>query len=323
MKLTFCIASLLLCSAVHADEPTYTGKDDCRFVNPSPEDFNKGEWNWEGACTDGYANGPGALIWTVKGTPHGGYEGSLVRGRAEGQGLLMFPEGDTLSGHFANGEAAGLVERKYKLRGTYRGEWRHGQPNGAGEWHYGLGLHFNGNFKDGEPVGEGVLTYPDKRSVTATFPNGTADVNTNAPRYALTKQGNTMSAADRYTIAYNLVIPADKSWNELTPEQQAQVKRPYAVLLKDDEPPYPVGGTKRMYNYFSEVVKRTDSDWHFTAYALIGTNGQVVGLNILEAPSPEMTQILKAVLVQQKFKPAKCSGEPCPMFYAMLVHGTP
>jgi hypothetical protein len=321
MKLTFCIAALLLGSVVHAEEPIYTGKDDCRFVNPSPEDFDKGEWNWEGACTDGYANGPGALIWTVKGKPHGGYEGTFVHGKAEGQGLLMFPQGDTLSGHFENGEAAGLVERKFKRRGTYRGEWRHGQPNGAGEWHYGLGLHFKGNFKDGEPLGQGVLTYPDGRSVTATFPDEKVEMNTNTPRYSLTKQGNTMSTADRHTIAYNFDVPADKSWDELTPEQKALVKRPYAVLLKDDEPPYPVGGSKRMYSYFSEVARRTDSNWYFVAYASIDASGQVVGLNILEAPSPEMTQILKAVLVQQKFKPAKCSGEPCPMLFALQVHG--
>jgi len=323
MKLTFGIAALLLGSAAHAEEPIYTGKDDCRFVNPSPEHFDKGEWHWDGACTDGYASGPGALIWNVNGKPHGGYEGSLVRGKAEGQGLLMFPEGDTLSGHFENGEAAGLVERKYKRQGTYRGEWHHGQANGAGEWHYGLGLHFKGNFKDGEPFGEGVLTYPDKRSVTAVFPDGKAETNPNARSYSLTKQGNTMSVADRYTVAYNFTMPADKSWDELTPEQKAEVKRPYVVLLKEDEPPYPVGGSKRMYNYFSEVAKRTDSDWHFEAYALIDASGHVAGLNILEAPSQEMTQILKAVLVQQKFKPAKCSGEPCPMFYALQVHGLP
>ncbi|MBX9700874.1 MAG: hypothetical protein K2X74_15660, partial [Acetobacteraceae bacterium] len=94
---------------------------------------------WSGACPEGPAEGTGRseMTWREGGTPRAMvYEGTLVRGKAEGQGVLTHLEdgrtvvierGEYRNDHFVQGRIEFLRNRI-----IYEGGWAPGGPHGRG-----------------------------------------------------------------------------------------------------------------------------------------------------------------------------------------------
>lgn len=61
------------------------------------------------------------------------YEGQVTKGTRNGQGQLVYPNGDVYKGAYKNGQRCGTGICKFGPTGAiYRGEWRDDKPHGNG-----------------------------------------------------------------------------------------------------------------------------------------------------------------------------------------------
>ena len=77
------------------------------------------------------------------------YTGSVVNHRMDGQGKLIYENGDTYKGSFVNGAFNGQGTFTSSIGWTYVGEFKNGQPDGKGTLTAKNGKVYRGNFKQG------------------------------------------------------------------------------------------------------------------------------------------------------------------------------
>jgi hypothetical protein len=105
-------------------QPGWSRTDEGCFVwNPKPQADET--VSWSGSCANGRASGSGTKAWTKNGIPGSRYTGAMRDGKEDGQGTLVYPNGN-----------------------SYEGEWRDGKPNGQGEF-TASGVTLDGTWKDG------------------------------------------------------------------------------------------------------------------------------------------------------------------------------
>ena len=77
------------------------------------------------------------------------YDGSLVRGKMNGQGTITFSNGDTYTGAFTNGAFNGKGTFQSKEGWVYEGDFVNGQAEGQGKLTTEQEVVYEGNFKQG------------------------------------------------------------------------------------------------------------------------------------------------------------------------------
>ena len=77
------------------------------------------------------------------------YDGSVVRGKMNGQGTVTFENGDTYKGNFVNGTFSGYGTFTAKAGWKYEGEFVNGQPEGQGTLTTEQNVVYKGTFKQG------------------------------------------------------------------------------------------------------------------------------------------------------------------------------
>ena len=77
------------------------------------------------------------------------YDGSLVRGKMNGQGTVTFSNGDTYTGEFSNGAFNGKGTYQAKAGWVYEGDFVNGQAEGKGKLTTEQEVVYEGDFKQG------------------------------------------------------------------------------------------------------------------------------------------------------------------------------
>ena len=77
------------------------------------------------------------------------YDGSLVRGKMNGQGTVTFANGDTYTGEFSNGAFNGKGTYQAKAGWVYEGDFVNGQAEGKGKLTTEQEVVYEGDFKQG------------------------------------------------------------------------------------------------------------------------------------------------------------------------------
>lgn len=77
------------------------------------------------------------------------YDGSLVRGKMNGQGTITFQNGDQYTGGFNNGAFNGKGTFQSKEGWTYEGDFVNGQAEGKGKLTTEQEVVYEGTFKQG------------------------------------------------------------------------------------------------------------------------------------------------------------------------------
>ena len=77
------------------------------------------------------------------------YDGSLVRGKMNGQGSITFENGDQYTGDFSNGAFNGKGTFQSKAGGKYEGNFVSGQAEGYGKLTTEQDVVYEGTFKQG------------------------------------------------------------------------------------------------------------------------------------------------------------------------------
>ena len=115
------------------------------------------------------------------------------------------------------------------------------------------------------------------------------------------------------------VIPFDKSYRELTVDQQRVLRQAYWEMGESDEPPYPVGGLKAIYEPITEGQQQLLVAGTFRADVEIDAQGNPAALTTYRSPNKAVTRFVSNVVLLTKFKPAICGGSPCKMSFPIHI----
>lgn len=345
---TYLALVVLLCSGfAAAAEPVYAGKEGCRVVQPPRMAGHTPDWN--GACKDGYASGPGALQWSKAGKETERYEGNLSKGMPDGAGIAQWADGSLHDGTYRNGQlhGAGVIvfADQGKLAGTfehgrvvgdvkffapggdrYEGGWQDsgnhaGGPEGSGTKVFVLGGSYRGQWHHGKPDGDGEILYPNGQALKGRF-NGS---------FLLTGKEAAPSSTQQYQVkhaeppvgshlaevaATGHFVPPEKSYAALTPDQQRLVKHAYPLLQEDDVPPYPALGHGELSRNLSNLIRQMDRLGEVLAIVSIDEQGVPQSVALLKMPSSQVGKLVASMLMLAKYTPGRCGGQPCAMAVA-------
>lgn len=115
-------------------------------------------------------------------------------------------------------------------------------------------------------------------------------------------------------------LPFDKRYHELTLEQQNLLKTQYERMSEADEPPYPANGLGPIYKFIAEGQQRLQVRGQLTMIVDVDARGQAKSVSVLQSPDPEMTNLVAAILVLEKYKPGMCAGTPCSMQFPFRMN---
>lgn len=317
--------------------------EECRVLHPVPPQGE--QLSWKGACRNGLADGPGEITVSSSGKPGVRYEVTLADGEIVGEGMMHFPDGQLYAGTFqkgrphgygffryANGSKykGGVVDGLPEGEGTwtsrdgsrYVGQWRAGKKEGKGRVDFALGGSYEGGWLDDGFYGAGVLTYAGsgrkvESKTGAEWALALARPVVAAPsdnRYGL-KENSLRTGTNIRRAAVHSAAPSDRSYADLTPEQQAIVRNAYAALAPGDEPPYPLNGPKELYTAIVKALGRVGDRSELTLLVRVGADGAAKSVSAVGSPTPELLQFAATAVMLQKYKPAVCDGTPCEMMY--------
>lgn len=351
MKNAACLFAMISLSTV-AFGGEFFGEPTCKVAKPLLGTDETVAWN--GPCKDGYAAGPGVLERMRKGvlisTPVARYEVTMDQGRIIGEGVIKYQNGDRYTGYIVDGLRHGKgytahangdqFEGDYQHdrrnghgvllrrdRGEYVGGWKDGRFHGIGTMTFALGGRYEGGWKAGKFDGKGVLTYAGSgHRLEGEFEDGRvrgkpAPAQLPDMHYAIKRDEPRIGS----NIASDVVtgfVPFNKSYAELTPEQQAAVRKPYLALEEGDEPPYPLHGLKPIYDWLKQAQDKVLVVGELRLDVLVGKDGNVVSVTTIGSPSPEMTRFASFVVAKEKYKPAICRGAPCEMIFPFSMQFT-
>lgn len=92
--------------------------------------------------------------------PLGSFNGRCVRGNCfNGEGVMIFSNGDEYHGSFKNGEAHGNGVMKFANGNNYYGSWQHNMREGLGRFTYAIGHEYFGHFRKNHMHGKGVMKF--------------------------------------------------------------------------------------------------------------------------------------------------------------------
>lgn len=119
----------------------------------------------------------------------------------------------------------------------------------------------------------------------------------------------------RKQLTWNSNIPLNKTWEQLTPEQKAQLISLYESMAPGDEPPFPIDGIRPVFNSIAKGQRIVRARGTLNMVVNVSPEGkalEVIDLGGVAGPNArEMTQFAQSVLLMTKFKPAVCAGKPC------------
>ena len=108
-------------------------------------------------------------------------------------------------------------------------------------------------------------------------------------------------------------IPIDKSYAELSPEQQSQVKANYGNLGASDEPPYPINGLKEISQRIANSDVSASVDGELVMQVDVSSSGEPTTVTTVHSPNPSVARVAALALQRERYKPGICRGQPCAM----------
>lgn len=316
MKRSLTLIGLLACAPLFAS--------DCR------QQLIEGKENvvatWSGACKDGLPDGEGVLERRVDGELRMRYEGTLERGIPHGQGYARLSDGSEYEGQFRHGKREGQGKWASPFGNLYQGAFLDNKPDGDGAIEYALGGSYQGQWKNGKPHGKGVAVFAGGRRAEGEFVDGQlagAEERPAAPRqsYALRVRPARMGRIDSHHVVGS-TVPYDKSYAEMSAEQKQAVRAAWPMLDANDEPPYPLEGTKELFTWISRAQNERVVTGELLMKVHVDREGNATSVRVLASPDEKMRDFVAALAMKQKYSPALCQGTPCAMAYPLSLRFT-
>jgi len=106
-------------------------------------------------------------------------------------------------------------------------------------------------------------------------------------------------------------LPFDKGYDQLTPAQQASIKSRYEQMGPGDEPPYPLAGTKKIWQALVRGGDKLGEKGTLRLAVDVDADGKPTAVTVLQTPGDRLAKYMAAVLMQERYKGALCDGVPC------------
>ena len=119
---------------------------------------------------------------------------------------------------------------------------------------------------------------------------------------------------------HGVSVPLNRSWAQLTPEQQTLWKSQYDAIPAADEPPFPMESLGALNKSVSQSLRGQFESGKLDLNVRIDADGNATAVSIFAAPSPEIARNAASVLMASKFKPAVCAGQPCTMDFPFKLN---
>lgn len=148
-------------------------KPKAKKVNPSTLKSKRVLWGLATVLVLG-SIGIGLSASSIKGLFKGksAYVGAKnAKGQPNGEGSVVYPNGDSYEGNWLNGLKHGQGKMKYANGDVYEGEYQKGYKQGEGTFTYANNDSYTGQFQKGKKEGQGVYTYSDGQKYIGTFQN--------------------------------------------------------------------------------------------------------------------------------------------------------
>lgn len=143
--------------------------------------------------------------------------------------------------------------------------------------------------------------------------------------YAQSRDGNSIKE-DTPALGTSLkkklatsTISMDKKYFELSEEEKAFIRSVYDNMPEQDEPPYPLNGTREIHRKMSQAQQFVGAKGVLTMTVDVSSTGDAESVSIYESPDPDITRVASLVLMETKYKPAVCGGKLCKMQYFFQV----
>lgn len=118
-------------------------------------------------------------------------------------------------------------------------------------------------------------------------------------------------------------IPFDKSYAELSPEQQSMLKADYGNMGPSDEPPFPLNGLREVSLAIAHADVNAAVNGELVMQVDVNSNGDATRVTTVRTPNAHVARIAAAALQREKYKPALCRGQPCAMPFMFHVELSP
>lgn len=329
--------------ALSSESSTWLTDDKgCKLWDPNPK---IGETvTWTGACVGGLAEGHGVRQWFVNGKPGSRFEGPLVGGKANGKGTTTyFPNGLRIEADYVDDSTVGPVVMYFSDGARYEGDFVASKRTGKGVLTRANGDRYEGDFVDGKWSGKGTFTTADGARYDGGWVDGKrsgfgsqvyADGDTYSGEWrdgeplnpsALKKKtyGLNSERTGSHLLALNtsnVLVPPEKPYAQLTPEQQRKLKDAYDKMPDADEPPYPLNGLRPLLRACEELQRSMLVRGEFLLAVTVDAHGNATSVEVFKSADPKMTKAMASVLMLEKYKPAVCNGAPCQMQFPFRMN---
>lgn len=291
----------------------------CRIIMASGTEVSTETLTWKGPCLNGYAEGDGVLLRTVKGRQIGSFEGRMTRGMMA-DGYEQRPDGAQYEGHYEAGLRHGRGTWINNIGSRYDGQWEADKRAGKGIASYATGGSVDGEWINDSPVATSKVVFAGGRAGIAAELR-TEDEVVGAKTFNLKSREFSLNRFDD-KITGGSSIPFNKGYEKMTPEQQQFVRNAYPMLHPDDVPPYPEKGTEQIFRWLAEAQSLVGQEGVFRSIVDVDALGKVTAITVFASPDQKISELVKNMLFHQIFSPARCNSAPCAMRYPFYVNFT-
>jgi len=132
----------------------------------------------------------------------------------------------------------------------------------------------------------------------------------------ITKAGQDTGTILKKDLKWSSKIPVDKTFEQLTAEQKAELRSLYTSLGPDDEPPFPLEGMKPIFGALKQAEHVLQARGELNMAVTVGPDGKAAKVEDYGGVNDkQMTELAQQVLLLTKYKPGLCKGTPCAMMF--------
>lgn len=133
------------------------------------------------------------------------------------------------------------------------------------------------------------------------------------PAFTLPKRGGPFEMTLQSVIGgAKSSVALGKSYGELTLEEKAVVQTDYPELPAGDEPPFPLGGMKTIFDPIGQGLGYLlKGEGVYEGRLEVDEQGVPLSVSTMQSPNNKTTDFIARVAMLTRFKPSLCNGNPC------------
>lgn len=138
------------------------------------------------------------------------------------------------------------------------------------------------------------------------------------PSYSIKEANPQTGTSVRYPVVTS-TLPLNKTYVQLTPEQQAVVRSNYVALHPLDEPPFPADGLGPLFAALQKGATALEAEGELILYVVVDRDGRPMTASLVKSPNPKFGEFAASVALLTTFKPGLCKGQPCVMEFPVRM----